>query len=329
MIVVTGAAGFIGSNLLAEFEKRGYTDIVGIDSFGIGSKWKNVANRDYVKLVNPDDTFIFLNENANRIDAIIHLGALSSTTESDVDLIVKTNIQLSIDLYEFCKQNSISFIYASSAATYGLRAVGCACKDNDDIEYLRHLKPMNPYGWSKHYVDKYISLDRMKTDATNQVVGLKFFNVYGPNEYHKGNQASVIFHFYGQLLESDVAKVFRTKNHDYPDGASRDFVFVDDCIDIIIWMLEHKDVIGLFNVGTGMSTSYEKIVEAIAKCMGKSPSIEYIDMPQNIQIQYQYYTKAQLDKLRSVGYERTMTSLQDGIDRYCKYLANFSSLEYK
>lgn len=329
MIVVTGATGFIGSNLLAELEKRGYTDIVGVDSFGIGSKWKNVANRDYVRWVNPDNVFSFLNENAYRIDAIIHLGAISSTIESNVDLIVKNNIQLSTNLYEFSKRHGFAFIYASSAATYGRRMNGSSFDDCDSIEYLRQLKPMNPYGWSKHYVDKYISIDRMKTNATNQVVGLKFFNVYGPNEYHKGNQASVIFHFYGQLLASGVARVFSTKNHEYPDGAFRDFVFVDDCVDVIIWMLEHKDVNGLFNVGTGFATSYERIVEAVAKCFGKSPSIEYIEMPQDIQIQYQYFTEARLEKLRSVGYVRTMTSIQDGIERYCKYLADINSLKYK
>jgi ADP-L-glycero-D-manno-heptose 6-epimerase len=329
MIVVTGVTGFIGSNLLAELEKRGYTDIVGIDSFGMGNKWKNIANRDYVRLVDPDNTFAFLNENASKIDVIIHLGAISSTTESNVDLIVKNNIHLSTDLYEFCKQHGISFIYASSAATYGLRTKSLTCDDNDSIEYLRHLRPMNPYGWSKHYVDKYISVDRMRTKATNQVVGLKFFNVYGPNEYHKRNQASVIYHFYRQLLEFNVARVFRTKNHEYPDGAFRDFVYVDDCVEVIIWMLEHKNVNGLFNVGTGMAVSYETIVETVARCVGKTHVVEYIEMPQEIQNQYQFYTEARLEKLHSVGYDRTMTSIQVGIERYCKYLADSSTLKYK
>ena len=329
MIVVTGATGFIGSNLLAGLEMKWYDDIVGIDSFGTGDKWKNVANRDNVKFIDPDDAFAFLEKNKNAISALVHLGAISSTMENNVDLIVKNNIQLSIGLYEFCKQNGISFIYASSAATYGQRTPSDTCNDDDSIDYLRKLHPLNPYGWSKLYVDKHIAINKAKTNPSNQIVGLKFFNVYGPNEYHKGNQASVILHFYEQLRGHGVAKVFKTASTEYPKGASRDFVYVDDCVNVILWMLEHKNVSGLFNVGTGVSVTYEEIADDVALLMGLKPSIEYIEMPQHLHAQYQYFTEAQLNKLRSVGYDRAMTDIHDGISSYYYYLTKTNSLKYK
>lgn len=329
MIIVTGATGFIGSNLLAELENRGYTDIVGIDNFGTDNKWMNVAKRNYVKFVSPENTFSFLKANSGRINAIVHLGAISTTTECDVDLIFRSNIQLTIDLYDFCKKHYISFIYASSAATYGLQKANTLCDDKEDLTFLQSLMPLNPYGWSKLYVDKYISADRSTNTPTSQVVGLKFFNVYGPNEYHKGGQSSVMFHFYNQLKEHGYVKVFRTKKEDYPNGAARDFVHVDDCVDVIIWMLEHSKVSGLFNVGSGTAASYEMVVENTAKWMSVKPQIEYIDMPQALSLQYQYYTQADIQKLRSVGYGKEMSTIQEGIEKYNRYLNTTGLTKYK
>ena len=323
-IVVTGATGFIGSNLLYALEERGYSDIVGIDSFGDGEKWKNVANRSFVQFVLPEQTQAFLEQKTQAITAIIHLGGISTTTETNVDEIVRTNIQLSINLYEFCKKNRIQFIYASSAATYGGTINDWeSFEDYQDIKHLQLLKPMNAYGWSKHCIDKYIAIDRAREQFDNQVVGLKFFNVYGPNEYHKGEQMSVIAKFHQQYIKYGKAKLFkfdnRYRSHMLDKRAPRrDFVYVDDCVAVIIWMLEHQEVNGLFNVGTGIATSFEMVAKIVAESLGKEPAIEYIEMPELLQSQYQDYTCSNIDKLRSVGFKAEMTSEKEGVKEYVK-----------
>ena len=324
MIIVTGATGFIGSNLLAELEARGYTEIVGIDSFGTGNKWMNVANRSHVRFIMPENTFTFLGENADRIKAVIHLGAISTTTEHDVDLIFKNNVEFTIKLYDFCKKHGTPLIYASSAATYGHQMAGVLCEDNESLEHLQKLWPLNPYGWSKLFMDKFISIDRASGTPSHQVVGLRFFNVYGPHEYHKGAQASVILHFYRQMLEEGTIKVFKTASEDYPKGAARDFVFVEDCVDVMVWMMEHPDVSGLFNVGTGTAVTYEEIAENVSRCMNRETNIRYIPMPEGLPLQYQFFTQARLDKLRSVGYTKAMTGIQEGIAKYYPYLDHLS-----
>lgn len=324
MIVVTGALGFIGSNLLAELEFRGYNDIVSIDSFGTGDKWRNVANRSCVTFIFPEQTFAFLNENKSDIKALIHLGAISSTTEKDVDLIAKNNIQLTMELYKFCTQSKIPFIYASSAATYGHCDQEGDFIDDESLSFLQNLKPLNPYGWSKLCVDKLIAKDKMQHELLSQVVGLKFFNVYGPNEYHKGGQKSVIPQFFKQYKEDGFAKLFIT------NGAKRDFVYVDDCVDVMIWMLEHPHVSGLFNVGTGIASTFEDVAQCVAESMGVEANIKHIDMPEGLERQYQFLTKASTEKLRSVGYHHQMNSLSQGIEKYVKeYLIKENELKYR
>lgn len=327
-IIVTGATGFIGSNLLYALESKGYTNIVGVDNFGNGDKWKNVAKRSCVFFVLPDQMKGYLDIHAQEIYAIVHLGGISTTTETNVDEIVRTNVQLSIYLYEFCKKNGIQFIYASSAATYGIiNKTNGGFNDVQDIEDLMHLRPMNAYGWSKHCVDKYIAIDAKKEHSKNQVVGLKFFNVYGPNEYHKGEQMSVIAKFYKQYTQLGKARLFKydrqcsevTLDNGEPQ---RDFVYVNDCVDVVMWMLEHKDVSGLFNVGTGLSNTFQDVAYNVAKCVEKKPEIEYIEMPDSLAGQYQAYTCANIDKLRNVGYRREMTSLEDGIVDYINLYLN-------
>lgn len=326
MIVVTGATGFIGSNLLNALESKGYTNIVGIDNFGNGEKWKNVAKRSFVLFVLPEQMKEFLDSHTKDISAIIHLGGISTTTETNVDEIVKTNIQLSVYLYEYCKTNYIQFIYASSAATYGLIKDDFEkFEDIQDIGFLKGLKPLNAYGWSKHCIDKYISIDRSRKNSENQTVGLKFFNVYGPNEYHKGEQISVAAKFYYQYVKYGKAKLFKYDNHgrykalSLPDlSPRRDFVYVDDCVNVIIWMIEHNDISGLFNVGTGIATTFEMIAKIVAKSVGKAPDMEYIEMPEALQPQYQDYTCADLKKLRDVGYKVEMTRVEDGVEEYVK-----------
>lgn len=326
-IIVTGATGFIGSNLLHALETKGYTNIIGIDNFGTGEKWKNVAKRSCVFFVLPDQMKDYLNNHAKDISAIIHLGGISTTTETNVDEIVRTNVQLSIYLYEYCKKNNAQFIYASSAATYGRSFIDVdGFKDNQDIDSLRNLKPMNAYGWSKNCIDKYIVLDRTGKENKNQVVGLKFFNVYGPNEYHKGEQMSVIAKFHEQYQQYGRAKLFKfddctRKVMQERRSPRRDFVYVDDCTNIMIWFLEHKEINGIYNVGTGVARTFQDVAYNVAKGLGKEPEIEYIEMPESLFGQYQDYTCAIIDKLRNVGYREEMTSLEDGIRDYInKYL---------
>lgn len=324
MIVVTGATGFIGSNLLFALEAKGYTNIIGIDNFGNGEKWKNVAKRSFVFFVLPEQMKEFLDSHTKDISAIIHLGGISTTTETNVDEIVKTNIQLSVYLYEYCKKNYIQFIYASSAATYGYSINDWGSfEDRQDIDSLRNLKPMNAYGWSKNCIDKYIASDRAGKENKSQVVGLKFFNVYGPNEYHKGEQKSVIVKFYKQYLKCGRAKLFKFDDSTRmmmldKRSPRRDFVYVDDCVAVIIWMIEHQEVNGLFNVGTGIATSFEMVAKIVAESLGKEPVIEYVEMPESLQSQYQDYTCASIDKLRSVGYIAEMTNVKDGVEEYVK-----------
>ena len=328
MIVVTGATGFIGSNLLYDLESKGYTNIVGIDNFGTGEKWKNVAKRSCVFFILPDQMKDYLDIHAHDISAIIHLGGISTTTESNVDEMVRTNIQLSIYLYEYCKKNDIQFIYASSAATYGYSNKDLNdFVDNQDINILRKLKPMNAYGWSKNCIDKYIALDRTEKEHKNQVIGLKFFNVYGPNEYHKGEQMSVIAKFYEQYQKYGKAKLFKLDSSNqlkYQGKSSpmRDFVYVDDCTDVIIWFIEHKEINGLYNVGTGVARTFQDVAYNVAMELEKKTEIEYIEMPQSIVNQYQDYTCANIEKLRNAGYLKEMTSLENGISDYINNYLN-------
>ena len=317
MYVVTGATGFIGSNLLAEMERRGYRDIVAVDTFGVGDKWKNVAKRGAMRYVFPCQLASFMEQYKERIEAVFHLGAISSTTETDVDKIVENNFQLTRWLYEFCSCHGIQFIYASSAATYGSGEEGYV--DCDDIDFISKLRPLNPYGWSKNAIDKFIAGDKAFADQPSQVVGLKFFNVYGPNEYHKGQQMSVMRHFYEQYRQRGRVCLFKSYREGCADGEQRrDFVWVGDCVNVMLWMREHREVRGLFNVGTGSATTYNTVARSVASSMCKEPVIEYIDMPDNVRGQYQYFTEADLSKLRSVGYGSSFLTVEEGVERYIK-----------
>ena len=316
MYIVTGATGFIGSCLLAEMQKRGYQDIVAVDTFGNGSKWRNIAKRGALQLVFPHQLQGFLDANKAAIGGILHLGAISSTTETDVDCIVENNFQLTISLFNFCQSNSIPLVYASSAATYGDGGQGFY--DRDDLEFISSLRPLNPYGWSKNAVDKYIAA-HSHFAASSQLVGLKFFNVYGPNEYHKGQQMSVVRHFFNQFRTTGRVRLFKSYRDDCADGEQRrDFVWVGDCVNVMLWILEHPKVSGLFNVGTGCATSYNVVAQSIAHSMGVEPVIEYIEMPDSVRHQYQYFTQADLTKLRAVGYDKPFLSVPEGVERYVK-----------
>ena len=322
MIIVTGGAGFIGSNILKGLEDAGYNKLTVCDYMGNDSRWKNIAKRELFDIVTPEKIMEYCNENATEIDAVVHMGAISATTETDVELITNSNIRLTWNLWKFCTANKKRFIYASSAATYGAGELGF--DDNESQEYLNALRPLNAYGWSKAFIDRKVA--RSISDGTPtpiQHVGLKFFNVYGPNEYHKGGQKSVIAHIFPSVKNGDSVKLFKSYNEDYKDGEQmRDFVWVGDIVSVIVWMLKHPQVSGLFNVGSGQARTFYDLATATFDAMGLTPKIDFIDMPETLRGKYQYYTKANLEKLRAVGYDLPMTKLEDGVRLYVQSFLN-------
>jgi ADP-L-glycero-D-manno-heptose 6-epimerase len=314
MLLVTGGAGFIGSNLLASLEEAGRRGLVVVDRFRDGDKWKNVAKRDIADLVDPDDLFNWLDVNGEVVDAVLHMGAISSTTERDVDRIVDTNVRLSRALWHWCTENQTRFIYASSAATYGDGAQGF----RDGFDALPSYRPLNPYGWSKHLFDRMVAAEVSAGHATPpQWAGLKFFNVYGPNEYHKGEMKSVVAKLYPQLRAGEPARLFKSYPEGVPDGGQRrDFVWVGDCVAIVRWLLDNEQVSGLFNVGSGRARSFADLAAATARAARIEPRIEFIEMPEAIRDKYQYFTEADLSDLRAAGWRGETTSLEDGIAMY-------------
>lgn len=317
MIIVTGGAGFIGSNLVAGLQEKGISDIVVCDVLGSDDKWKNLAKRELRDVVHPDRMWEYLERYKNKIEAIFHMGAISSTTEYDADLVIDTNFVLSRDLWKWCANNDVRFIYASSAATYGDGAHGFV--DDEDTDHLAKLQPLNPYGWSKHLFDKRIArIAKDKTEtAPPQWAGLKFFNVYGPNEYHKGDQMSVICKRYPEVMAGASAKLFKSYHPDYSDGGQlRDFVYVKDCVDVMLWLYDNKDINGLFNVGTGEARSFKDLALALFAATGKPEKIQYTEMPETLKDKYQYFTEATMKKLRDAGYDKEFTSLEDGVRDY-------------
>lgn len=322
MIIVTGGAGFIGSNILKGLEDKGYKDIVVVDWLGQEDKWKNIAKRELAGVVMPEDLDDYLKEHESEITAVVHMGAISTTTEKDVDLIVRSNQQMTTRLWEFCRDYDKQFIYASSAATYGSGEKGF--EDDDSLDYLNALRPLNPYGWSKAFFDRKVARDLTEKRKTpKQFVGLKFFNVYGPNEYHKGGQKSVIAHIFPVVKKNEEVKLFKSYHPDYKDGWQlRDFVWVGDIVNVILWMLAHPEVNGLFNVGSGEARSFYDLAKATWDAMGLEPKIGYRDMPEELRGKYQYYTKANLTKLRGVGYDLPMTTLEEGVRQYVQNYLN-------
>ena len=322
MIIVTGGAGFIGSNLVAGLEEAGHADIVVCDTLGDGDKWRNIAKREIRDIVRPENLLRYLELHKGEVETIFHLGAVSSTTERDADLIVGNNFTLSRRLWKWCAANGVRLIYASSAATYGDGAQGFG--DDGSPEALAKLRPLNPYGWSKHLFDRRVSRltagGEAREAAPPQWVGLKFFNVYGPNEYHKGEQESVAGKLYPHIAAGGQARLFKSGREDYKDGGQlRDFIWVGDCVAIMVWMLDHPDICGLFNVGTGEARSFKDLAAAVFEAAEKPAKIAFIDMPDELKDRYQYYTQADVSHLRRVGYDKSFTSLEAGIDLYVKH----------
>ena len=318
MIVITGGAGFIGSNLVAALEERGAKELVICDALGHGDKWRNIAKRELADLIAPERLMDFLDARRGRIQAVFHLGAVSSTTETDADLIIRSNFSVSLGLWNYCADAGVRLVYASSAATYGDGEQGF--DDDGSIAGLVKLRPMNPYGWSKHAFDRFVARQVSgNTARPRQWAGLKFFNVFGPNEYHKGSMRSVVHQVHPRIMAGETARLFKSHRPDYPDGGQkRDFIWVGDCIDVMLWLYDHPAVNGLFNCGTGQARSFEDLALAVFAATGKPSKIAYIDMPPEIRPRYQYFTEAKMERLRAAGYAAPFTLLEEGVGRYVR-----------
>jgi ADP-L-glycero-D-manno-heptose 6-epimerase len=314
MILVTGGAGFIGSYLQGELAARGLETVI-VDRLGSDGKWRNIARHPPARIVAPEDLDSFLAA-APPIDTIFHMGAISATTATDADLVWRTNVELSLKLWAWSAAAGARFIYASSAATYGDGGAGF----DDDPALLDRLVPLNLYGWSKQVFDLRV-MDMLRHGAPRppQWAGLKFFNVYGPNEYHKGGMISVVKVKYDEIAAGQPARLFRSLRPELPDGGqARDFIWVGDVVDAMLWLLDTPSVCGLFNLGTGIARSYLDLAHAVADAAGRPRDIAFIDTPAALQKQYQSYTCARTERLRAAGYGTAFTSLEDGIARYVR-----------
>jgi len=318
MILVTGGAGFIGSNILAALEERGAGKLVVCDRLRTHDKWRNIAKRELADIVHPEQLFEFLEANRKNMEVVFHMGAISATTETDADKILANNFSLSLALWKWCALNNVRFIYASSAATYGDGAQGF--DDDWSMEHLARLRPLNAYGWSKQLFDRRVARKIFAgSRRPPQWAGLKFFNVYGPNEYHKGSQQSVVAQVYPHAERNAAYQLFRSHNPKYPDGGQlRDFIWIRDAVDVMMWLLENPTVNGVFNVGTGQARSFLDLAHAVYRAVGREPQIKFRDTPIEIREKYQYFTQARMDRLRQAGYAKPFTTLEDGVDAYVK-----------
>ncbi len=323
MIIVTGGAGFIGSALVWKLNQMSEREIIIVDELGTDDKWKNLTGLRYIDIYQPDKflELIIADNFPFEIDTIFHLGACSSTTEKDADYLLNNNFRYSQYLAKYAVTHRARFIYASSAATYGDGSMGYL----DDENELNKLRPLNMYGYSKHLFDLWMH----KTGYNEEVVGLKYFNVFGPNEYHKDDMRSVIHKSYKQILETGSVKLFKSYKSEYKDGEQkRDFIYVKDVVDMTLHFFENRDVNGLFNVGTGKSRSWIDLVTAVFNAMDRPVNIEFIDMPDVLKEKYQYFTEANIDKIKNAGYKNEISSLEDGITDYVKnYLMKDSYLD--
>jgi len=315
MIVVTGGAGFIGSNLVASLAGAGASVSV-VDQLGTDDKWRNLAKHEVDEIVDPPRLQDFLERRANDVEYVFHMGAISSTTETDADRIVRTNVTLSQSLWNWCARHSVPLVYASSAATYGDGSVGF--DDDGSPAALARLRPLNAYGWSKHAFDRWVA---RKVTASGprppQWAGLKFFNVYGPNEYHKGAMRSVVTKAHPTAAAGKPVTLFRSHHPDYPDGGQkRDFVYVADCVDVMTWLYANRSVSGLFNVGSGHAQSWLELMTALFDAVGQELGVAWVDTPLEIRDRYQYFTEANMKKLRAAGYPGTFANVEDGVADY-------------
>jgi ADP-L-glycero-D-manno-heptose 6-epimerase len=314
MLLVTGGAGFIGSNVVASLNEAGRTDVVVNDLLGSAGKWRNLQHRQIADFVPPAELMRWLE--GRKLEAVVHLGAISDTTAVDGDRMIEANFRRSLQLLDWCTQTGTRFIYASSAATYGDGSAGFA--DDWSLEALKRLKPMNLYGWSKHLFDLAL-VDRFSKGEKlpPQWAGLKFFNVFGPNEYHKGAMASVLARVFDNAKCGEPVRLFKSHRTGITDGEQkRDFIYVDDAVAVVHWLLNAPSARGIFNVGTGQASSFRAMMLAMFAALGREPKIEYIDMPVQMRDSYQYFTEARVENLRRAGFNTGFTALNDAVARY-------------
>ena len=312
MLVVTGAARFIGSCLVGKLNALGHADLILVDDFSKLDKNTNYATKKFSKKIERSEFIEWLSKNTKDIKCIFHIGARTDTTEFNVDIFNELNLNYTKALWQICSTHKIPFIYASSAATYGLGEFGY----EDDETKIKNLKPLNPYGESKNDFDKWAI---SQSQAPPHWYGLKFFNVYGPNEYHKARMASVIFHSFNQINSTGKVKLFRSHNPKYTDGGQlRDFVYVKDVVDVLVFLFEKSPKNGIYNLGSGKARSFSDLAKATFNALGKTPNIEFIDTPIDIRDKYQYFTEANMAKLKAAGYKKEFTTLEDGVSDYVK-----------
>ena len=316
MFLVTGGAGFIGSNVVAALNDAGRSDVAVCDILGDDGKWRNLAKRQIADFVPPAELMAWLQ--GRRLDAVLHLGAISETTATDGDLVIETNFRLSMRLLDWCTATGTPLIYASSAATYGDGDQGF--DDDGSVEALKRLRPMNLYGWSKNLFDLAVAERAAKGEPLPpQWAGLKFFNVFGPNEYHKGTMMSVLARRFDDIRAGRALQLFKSHRDGIADGDQRrDFIYVDDVVRVVTWLLATPQVSGLFNVGTGRARSFKDLILSAYAALGTKPNIQYIDMPLEIRDSYQYFTQGEVDRLRGAGYNCGFTALEDAVATYVK-----------
>jgi len=321
VILVTGAAGFIGSCMVGYLNRKGFHNLIIVDKFDEEDKKHNYEDKKIIARVERDELFAWFKDHPMKIDFVFHLGARTDTTEFNYEILEKLNVDYSEKIWNYCTENNIPLVYASSAATYGDGELGY--KDDHELPYK--LTPLNPYGRSKNEFDKWALKESEKSKVKSEKCepprwyGLKFFNVYGPNEYHKERMASVIFHSFNQIRSTGKVKLFKSHKPEYKDGEQlRDFVYVKDVIDICFWLMDNKPGSGLYNLGSGKARTFKDLVTAIFKSLGKEPVIEFIDTPIDIRDKYHYFTKADMNKIRSVGYKEDFYSLEEGVETYVK-----------
>jgi ADP-L-glycero-D-manno-heptose 6-epimerase len=319
-ILLTGGAGFIGSCILWKLNREGLDDVLVVDELGKSDKWKNLVNKKFSDYMEKDDLPALLEQNKiGKFDLVIHMGACSSTTGQDATYYAKNNYEYTRKLAEYCLANKAKFLYASSAATYGDGETGFS----DDDKITPSLKPLNMYGYSKHMFDLWV----LKNGYDKKFTGFKFFNVYGPNEYHKQDMMSLICKRFENVVKDKKIGLFKSYHPDYKDGGQqRDFIYVKDAIEIVYYFVENKNKAGIFNVGTGNASSWNDIAEALFSALNIPLNIEYIDMPDILKDKYQYFTQAETSKLRKSGYEKEFTPLKDAVKDYTTYLKDKSYL---
>jgi ADP-L-glycero-D-manno-heptose 6-epimerase len=315
-IVVTGAAGFIGSCLVSFLNHLGYHNLILVDDFTPAIKEPNLVGKRFAEFVNRDVFFLWLQKQKKPVDMVFHLGARTDTTEFDYSIHQRLNVEYSQRIWNYCTIQNVPLVYASSAATYGSGELGY----KDDHEIVYQLRPLNPYGVSKNEFDKWVLHQH---DHPPFWAGLKFFNVYGPNEYHKGRMASVIFHSFNQIRKNGEVKLFRSHRPDFKDGEQlRDFIYVKDVLKVCYWLMQHQPASAIYNLGTGKARSFYDLACATFHGVDTKPNIQFIDIPEDIRDKYQYFTEADMHKLKKAGYHEKFYSLEEGVEEYVRnYLA--------